>query len=67
MKYTFLYRKWNLILFLNNSISLGFFTYNKKIIGLHFETNQFIFWVYKKKIKFQNSKILNLKRRFKFY
>ncbi len=67
MKYIFLYRKWNFILFLNNVISLGFFVYNKKIISLRFEMNQIIFWVYKKKMKFQNLKIINLKKRFEFF
>lgn len=66
MKGLFFYRKWNFILFINNAIGIGFFTYNKKIITLKFEMNQFTFWVYKKKIKFTNSKVLNLKKRFKF-
>lgn len=66
MKSIFLYRKWNLILFLNKAITLGFFTYNKKCILLRFEINQFFFWVYKKKVKFKNLKIINLKKRFKF-
>lgn len=67
MKSLFVYRKWNFILFLNNAVGLGFFSYNKKIVALRFETNQFAFWIYKKKVKFQNLKVLNLKQRFKFF
>lgn len=67
MKTLFLYRKWNFILFLNNAINIGFFNYNKKIVALKFETNLFTFWIYKKRIKFQNFKIIGLKRRFKFF
>jgi hypothetical protein len=67
MKSLFLYRKWNFILFLNNAIGVGFFGYNKKILALRFEMSQFIFWIYKKKVKFQNFKVLNLKQRFKFF
>ncbi len=67
MKSIFVYRKWNFILFLNNVISLGFFVYNKKIISLRFEMNQAVFWVYKKKMKFQKLKVINLKKRFEFF
>lgn len=67
MKSIFLYRKWNFILFLNNAIGRGFFNYTKLFFSLRFETSQFVFWVYKKKIKFQNLKVVNLKKRFKFF
>jgi len=67
MKVVLLYRRWNFILFLNNAIGLGFFTYNKKFLSLRFDTTQFICWLYKKKVKFQNFKIINLKKRFKFF
>lgn len=66
MKSFFLYRKWNFILFLNNLISFGFYTYSKKFLILKFDINQSLFWVYKKKSKFQNIKIINLKKRFSF-
>ncbi len=67
MQKIFLYRKWNLLIFLNGALSAGFFTYKKKIISLRFDTSNFFFWVYAKKIKFQNTKVLKLKTRFKFF
>lgn len=66
MKSFFLYRKWNFILFLNNLLTFGFYTYNKKFFVLKFDINQSLFWIYKKKKKFQNVKIINLKKRFSF-
>lgn len=67
MKSLFLYRKWNFILFLNNAVGVSLFSYNKKVTTVRFEMNQFAFWIYKKKIQFQNLKILNLKQRFRFF
>ena len=66
MKCLFLYRRWNFIMFFNNVINYGYFTYFKKFVILRFDTNQFNFWIYKKKKKFENLKIVNLKKRFKF-
>jgi len=53
-------------MFFNNVINYGYFTYFKKFVILRFDTNQFNFWIYKKKKKFENLKIVNLKKRFKF-
>jgi hypothetical protein len=66
MKKLYIYRKWNFILYLNGAINGGFFTYKKKILSLMFDTGKSFFWVYVKKSKFQNSKIIKLKKRFKF-
>lgn len=66
MKKIFLYKKWNFIVLLNNLINLGFFVYKKKIIFLNFDVNKYFFWVYSKKIKLQNLKILELKKKFIF-
>lgn len=66
MRQLFIYKKWNWLLFLNNTIQMGFFTYTKKFISLRFDTNNFFFWIYKKKVKFQNIKLITLKKRFKF-
>ena len=67
MKRIAIYRKWNFLVFLNGSISSGFFTYKKKIIALRFDSSFCFFWVYSKKIKFQNKKVLKLKTRFNFF
>lgn len=66
MKKIFIYKKWNYIILLNNLINSGFFVYTKKIIFLHFDVNKFSFWLYTKKIKLQNKKILFLKKKFNF-
>lgn len=66
MKQIYIYRKWNFILYLNGSISAGFFTYKKKFISLRFDIGKSFFWLYTKKIKFQNYKVVKLKKRFKF-
>ena len=64
-KYYFLYKKWNLLIFLNNLVISGFLVYNKKKLKfLRFDPNKFSFWVYSKKIKLQTKKILRLKHFF---
>lgn len=64
MKASLIYKKWNFLLYLNNLVSSGFYVYSKKIIYLHFDTSNFFFWVYSKKIQFENKKIVGLKKRF---
>jgi hypothetical protein len=64
MKKLFIYKKWNFLLLLNNLVSVGLFAYSKKIIYLRFDISNFFFWVYSKKIKFKNKKIVDLKKRF---
>jgi hypothetical protein len=66
MKQLYIYRKWNFIVYLNGAINAGFFTYKKKILSLRFDTGKSFFWVYTKKSKFQNYKVIRLKKRFKF-
>jgi hypothetical protein len=43
MKKIFLYKKWSMIVLLNNAISMGFLTYKQKILFLHFDINNFVF------------------------
>lgn len=64
MKKIFLYKKWNFLILLNNLIISGFSVYTKKILFLRFDTNKFFFWVYSKKIKFQNVKVMRFKKKF---
>ena len=64
MKKFFLYKKWNILILLNNLIVTGLYIYSKKIIHLKFDISNFFFWVYSKKVKFQNKKIVDLKKRF---
>lgn len=64
MKKLFIYKKWNFLIYLNNLVSSGLFIYSKKIIYLRFDISNFFFWVYSKKIKFKNKKIVDLKKRF---
>jgi hypothetical protein len=64
MKKVFIYRKWNFLILLNNLVSVGLFVYSKKIIHLRFDISNFFFFVYSKKIKFKNKKIVDLKKRF---
>jgi hypothetical protein len=52
------------LVYLNNLVSNGFYVYTKKIIYLRFDINNFFFWVYTKKIKFKNKKVLGLRKRF---
>jgi len=66
MKVLYLYKKWNFLVLLNNLISIGFFVYKKKILFLRYDTSKHFFWVFVKKVKFQNQKVLNLKKRFKW-
>ena len=66
MKKIFIYKKWNYLILLNNLITLGNFSYTKKIVFLHFDVNKFYFWIYNKKIKLQNKKIVYLKKKFNF-
>jgi hypothetical protein len=66
MKQIYIYRKWNFIVYLNGALNAGFFTYNKKITSLRFDIGKSFFWVYSKKSKFQQSKVIKLKRRFNF-
>ena len=49
---------------LNNLIVTGLYIYSKKIMHLKFDIINFFFWVYSKKVKFQNKKIVDLKKRF---
>lgn len=64
MKKIFLYKKWNFLILLNNLITSGFSVYTKKILFLRFDINKFFFWVYSKKVKFQNKKVINFKKKF---
>jgi hypothetical protein len=62
-----IYKKWNFLIFLNNLVFSGFYAYSKKIIYLRFDISNFYFWIYSKKIKFQNKKIMTLKKKFNWY
>jgi len=64
MKNFVIYKKWNIVILLNNLVSNGFFVYTKKIIFLRFDVNKFSFWVYAKRVKLQTKKLLNLKKKF---
>ena len=66
MKKIFIYKKWNMLILLNNLINVGFLIYKQKKNFLRFDVNKFYFWVYTKKIKLKNQKILKLKRKFNF-
>ena len=66
MQKKIIYKKWNFLILLNNLTILGSFSYLKKIIYLHFDVNKLFFWIYNKKIKLQNKKILSLKKKFNF-
>ena len=66
MKKIFIYKKWNILILLNNLIISGFLSYKKKLIFLYFDTTNFIFWIYNKKIKIKKKKIVNFKKNFKF-
>ena len=60
MKSIFLYKKWSLLILLNNLIISGFLSYQKKLIFLQFDTTNFFFWVYEKR-KIEGNKIVDLK------
>lgn len=64
MKKLFLYKKWNILILLNNLMLTGFFIYTKKIIFLQYDTSKHFFWKYSKKVKFQNKWVINLKKKF---
>ena len=64
MKNFVIYKKWSIVILLNNLVSNGFFAYTKKIIFLRFDVNKFSFWVYAKRVKLQTKKLLNLKKKF---
>ena len=64
MRKLFIYKKWNILILLNNLIISGFFSYKKKLIFLYFDTTNFIFWVYTKKIKIKKIKIVSFKKNF---
>lgn len=64
MKKIFLYKKWSFLVLLNNLVILGFFVYKKNILFIKFDTNNFFFWVYSKKLKLINKKIWGLKKKF---
>ena len=66
MKKLFIYKKWNMLILLNNLINVGFLIYKQKKNFLRFDVNKFYFWVYTKKIKLKNQKILKLKKKFNF-
>ena len=66
MKKTVIYKKWNLLILLNNLILLGKFISTKKITFLNFDVNKFFLWIYNKKIQEHNEKILFLKKKFSF-
>ena len=66
MKKIFVYKKWNFLVLLNNFVLRGKSVYKKNIVYLHFDVNKFFIWVYNKKVQLQNTKILSLKKRFKF-
>ena len=66
MKKIFIYKKWNMLILLNNLINVGFLIYKQKKNFLRFDVNKFYFWVYTKKIKLKNQKILKLKKKFNF-
>lgn len=42
----------------------GFYVYSKKIIYLRFDISNFFLFIYSKKVKFQNKKIVDLKKKF---
>lgn len=62
MKKIFLYKKWNFLVLLNNLVTSGFLIYQKKVLFLHFDVNKFFFWTYSKKLKFKNTKTVQLKK-----
>lgn len=64
MKNFFIYKKWNMVVLVNNLVSNGFFVYTKKIIFLRFDVNKFSCWVYAKKVKLHTKKLFNLKKKF---
>ena len=66
MKKVLLYKKWNLVILLNNAVNLGFLTYKQKIVFLHFDSNNFFFWIYNKQVYLKNIKILKFKKKFNF-
>ena len=55
-----------MLILLNNLINVGFLIYKQKKNFLRFDVNKFYFWVYTKKIKLKNQKILKLKKKFNF-
>ena len=64
MRVLYIYKKWNIVILLNNLISSGFFVYTKKILFLQLDINKFSFWVYSKNIKAQTNKVFTIKRFF---
>lgn len=66
MKNFFIYKKWSFLILINNLVYYSFFCYKKKVLFLQFDTNKFFFWIYSKKIKLQNKKIVYLKKKFCF-
>ena len=66
MKKLFIYKKWNILILLNNLIVSGFLSFKKKLIFLYFDTTNFFFWVFTKKIKIKKIKIIVFKKNFKY-
>lgn len=64
MKKYFLYKKWNLLILLNNMVVVGFKVYKNFVNFLDYDQSKFFFWVYAKRLVVKNQKILNLKKRF---
>jgi hypothetical protein len=46
---TYIYKKWTFAILLNNLIFSGYLAYNKKLLFLTFDTNNFTFWNYARK------------------
>jgi len=61
MKFTYVYKKWNYIIFLNNLVLSSFLIYTKNVLFLRSDMTKFWFWIYLKKIKFKLNRILKFK------
>jgi len=64
MKKNYLYKKWNFLTLLNKLVIAGFFIYTKKVVFLHFNINKILFFLYKKKKKYVNTRLEYLRKQY---